>query len=272
MGSAMRIAVVIPVRDDGAALERCLAALQRQLRTADELVVVDSGSMDDSAAIALRYGARLVHPEGAGIPAATAAGLDAAHGDLLARLDADTVAPADWLARIEAAFVADPDLEAVSGAATYYGGSRLVRFLARRSLTIGYFRLIAGVLGHAPLYGSNFAIRDNLWRRVRSSVHRARADVHDDVDLSLQLPPGTRVEYDPRLTVSVSARSFLRPGGTGRQISMTVRTLRVTNRETNLLRLRLRWFLATARSGRRRRRDRRDARARRARAGRSALT
>ena len=131
MGSAMRIAVVIPVRDDGAALERCLAALQRQLRTADELVVVDSGSMDDSAAIALRYGARLVHPEGAGIPAATAAGLDAAHGDLLARLDADTVAPADWLARIEAAFVADPECNGVA--------ERFIRTLKEQLLWVEVF-------------------------------------------------------------------------------------------------------------------------------------
>lgn len=240
----MRIAVAIPVRNDADALERCLEALERQTRAADEIVVADSGSTDGSADIAARHGARVLHVEVAGIPGATAAALDAANGDVLARLDADTIPPADWIARIEWAFAADPNLDAVSGAATFYGGSRLVRFLGRLSLTVGYFRLIAGVLGHVPLYGSNFAIRSGLWHQMRLSVHRDRADVHDDVDLSLHVPPGARVRYDPDLTVAVSSRSFTRTGGTHRQIGMTAKTFLVTSRDTGLMRLRLAWFLA----------------------------
>lgn len=240
----MRIAVVIPVRNDAKALERCLGALEHQSRAADEIVVTDSESTDGSAEVAARHGARVLHVKTAGIPGSTAAALDAANGDVLARLDADTIAPVDWLARIEAAFAADPELEAVSGAATFYGGSRLVRFLGRLSLTVGYFGLIAGVLGHVPLYGSNFAIRADLWRRMRESVHRDRADVHDDVDLSLHLPPGAGVRYDPELTVAVSARAFTRSHGTRRQIGMTARTFLVTSADTGLIRLRLAWFLA----------------------------
>jgi glycosyltransferase involved in cell wall biosynthesis len=240
----MRIAVVIPVLNDANALERCLDALEHQTRAADEIVVTDSGSTDGSIEVAARHGARLIQVRAVGIPGSTAAALDAAQGDVLARLDADTIPPADWLARIEAAFAADPMLDGVSGAATFYGGSRLVRILGRMSLTVGYFRLIAGVLGHVPLYGSNFAIRSDLWRRMRESVHRDRADVHDDVDLSLQLPPGAAIRYDPNLTVAVSARSFTRSHGTRRQIGMTARTFLVTGHDTGLIRLRLAWFLA----------------------------
>lgn len=247
----MRIAVVIPVRNDAKALERCLGALEHQTRAADEIVVTDSESTDGSAEVAARHGARVLHVKVAGIPGSTAAALDAANGDVLARLDADTIPPADWLARIEAAFEADPELEAVSGAATFYGGSRLVRFLGRLSLTVGYFGLIAGVLGHAPLYGSNFAIRADLWQRIRLSVHRDRADVHDDVDISLHLPPGSRVRYDPGLTVAVSARSFTRRHGTRRQIGMTARTFLVTSQDTGLIRLRLAWFMAAHPASRR---------------------
>lgn len=241
----MRIAVAIPVRNDADALERCLVALEGQTRLADEIVVADSGSTDGSAGVATRHGARVLQVAVAGIPGATAAALDAARGDVLARLDADTIPPADWLARIETSFAADPTLDAVSGAATYYGGSRLVRGLGRLSLTVGYFRLIAAVLGHVPLYGSNFAIRSRLWQRMRVSVHRERADIHDDVDLSLHVPPGARVRYDPDLTVAVSSRSFTRAGGTRRQIGMTARTFLITSRDCGLVRLRLAWFLAT---------------------------
>lgn len=240
----MRIAVVIPVRNDAQRLADCLVALERQTRPADEIVVVDNGSTDGSAAVAAAHGARVVPARVAGIPGATATGFDHARGDVVARLDADSVPAADWLERIEAAFAADPSLAAVSGAATFYGGTPIVRFLGRLSLTLGYFRLIAGVIGHAPLYGSNFAVRTEVWRRMRGAVHRDRADVHDDLDISLQLPAGAEVRYDPGLEVAVSSRSFLRPGGTRRQIGMTARTFLVTGRERGLLRLRLTWFLA----------------------------
>lgn len=241
----MRISVVVPVLDDAEALEHCLDALARQERAADEIVVVDSGSTDGSAEVAARHGARVLHVHVAGIPGATAAGLDGADGDVLARLDADTVPPPDWLGRIEAAFAGDPALAGVSGAATFYGGPWLVRYLGRLSLTVGYFRLIAAVIGHPPLYGSNFAIRADVWRRMTGTVHRGRMDVHDDVDLSLHLPPGVKVRYDPELSVAVSSRSFLRPRGTRGQIGMTAKTFLVTHHDTGLMRLRLDWFLAT---------------------------
>ncbi|GAA2753932.1 glycosyltransferase family A protein [Amnibacterium kyonggiense] len=247
----MLLTVVIPVRDDAGPLERCLRALEQQRRRADELVVVDNGSSDGSAAVALAHGARIVTVGVRGIPGATAAGFDAARGDVIARLDADSVPPVDWLERIEAAFAADRDLAAVSGAARFYGGSAIVRSLGRLSLTVGYFRLIAALLGHVPLYGSNFAIRSAVWARTARAVLRDRADVHDDLDLSLRLPPGSAVRYDPGLSVGVSARSFVRPGGARGQIRMTATTLAAANRDPGLLRLRLRWYLATgAPSGR----------------------
>lgn len=240
----MRIAVVIPVRNDAAALDACFGALLRQRRTADEIVVVDNGSTDGSAAVAARHGALLVRAEVPGIPGATAAGLDRANGHVLVRLDADSLPAVDWLARIEAAFTAEPALAALSGAAHFYGGTPTVRFLGRLSLTLGYFRFIAAVIGHMPLYGSNLAIRADVWRRIRDTVHRDRADVHDDLDLSLQLPPGSLVRYDPDLSVEVSSRSFTRPGGTKGQIGMTARTFLVTSRDVGLVRLRLAWYLA----------------------------
>ena len=54
------ISVVIPVKDGGADLVRCLEAIARQ-RVEDEVevVVVDSGSQDDSVARAESLGARV---------------------------------------------------------------------------------------------------------------------------------------------------------------------------------------------------------------------
>ena len=52
----MRISVVVPVLDDALELAGCLAALRAQTRSPDEIVVVDNGCSDSSAAVALEAG------------------------------------------------------------------------------------------------------------------------------------------------------------------------------------------------------------------------
>src|SRR5947209_16672453 len=122
----MIVSVVIPVRDDADMLERCLLALEQQTRPPDEVVVVDNGSSDDSAGIARRHGARVIAEPSPGIAGAAASGFDHARGDLLVRIDADSLPPASWLRRIVAAFEADAALDALTGTGSFYGGSVLL--------------------------------------------------------------------------------------------------------------------------------------------------
>jgi glycosyltransferase involved in cell wall biosynthesis len=107
--------VVVPVLDDAAVLERCLRALARQELAPIEVVVVDNGSSDDSVDVARRHGAIVLHEPQPGIAAAASRGYDAARGELILRLDADSTPPADWTARMSAAFTADPGLDALTG-------------------------------------------------------------------------------------------------------------------------------------------------------------
>ncbi|WP_431220768.1 glycosyltransferase [Leifsonia xyli] len=102
------VSVVIPVLDDSAMLARCLADLAAQLRPADEIVVVDNGSADDTVAVARAAGVRVIEQRLRGIWPAAAAGYDAATGDIIARLDADSRPPADWLLHLEAELVDSP--------------------------------------------------------------------------------------------------------------------------------------------------------------------
>lgn len=221
------VSVVIPVLDDAAALERCLALLAAQSRRADEVVVVDNGSTDASARIAHDAGAHLVREPRRGIPAASAAGYDAAVGELLVRCDADTRAPADWLARIVEAFAADPQLAALTGPGRFYD----LPGAAGRALSAWYttaYRWAAGAaMAGTPLWGSNLAMRTSVWDQVRLSVHRERADVHDDLDLSFQLRPEHRVRYRRDLWVGVEGRMFHSRADAARRMRWAWRTLRL---------------------------------------------
>jgi rSAM/selenodomain-associated transferase 2 len=85
------LSVVIPVLDAADRIGPCLAAV----READELVVVDGGSTDGTAAGAARCGARvLASPPGRGVQ--LAAGAAAARGDWLLFLHADTRLAPGW--------------------------------------------------------------------------------------------------------------------------------------------------------------------------------
>ncbi len=121
-----QVSVVVPVLDDAEHLARCLDALAAQTHPVHEVVVVDNGSTDGSVEVALAAGATVLHEPVRGIARASARGYDHATGDVIARLDADSVPPSGWIAEA-VRLLATPGVVAVTGPGRPRDGGAVVR-------------------------------------------------------------------------------------------------------------------------------------------------
>lgn len=202
-----RISVVVPVRDEAPFLGLCLEALARQDVPPHEVLVIDNGSSRETALIARAAGAIVVPEEMPGLAAAAARGYDAATGDVIARLDDDSMPPMNWLREIRGAFTIDPALDAVTGRGVFADLSPARRVVASAGYHGAYYGFFGLALGQIPLHGSNFAMRRAVWEEVRGDVHRTDPGVHDDLDLTMRLGRTRRVRFEPRLAVAVSTRA-----------------------------------------------------------------
>jgi len=223
----IRISVVIPVLNDAPMLEICLRTLRAQTRPADEIIVVDNGSTDNSVQVAREAGVRVVHEHRPGITAAASAGFDAALGDVIARCDADSRLPAQWLETIERDFAAHPDAVAVTGPGRFYDLGRVASAFAQVFYMDAYFFGLRAALGNNVLFGSNCAVRSSAWRLISAAVPRDDTELHDDIDLSFRVHPSSVVVHNRGLIVGISGRPFHSLSGARRRMRRALHTLAV---------------------------------------------
>jgi glucosyl-3-phosphoglycerate synthase len=170
------VAVCIPCRDEAATIGPLVTMVRTELMErvglVDELVVVDDRSTDDTAGVAAGAGAEVVpidkihldHGEGHGKGNALWASLLASRSDVVVWVDGDlTSFEPDWIARLAAPLLDDPDVALVKAFAhrpqRMGGGGRTTELVARPLLSL-YFPELVGL--QQPLAGEYAGRRDVL--------------------------------------------------------------------------------------------------------------
>jgi len=102
-----RVSVVVCTYNGARTIRDCLEGLSRLAYPDYEVIVVDDGSTDGSAAIAREYACRLIQTENHGLSSARNTGLMAASGEIVAYLDDDACPDAHWLTYVAATFMSN---------------------------------------------------------------------------------------------------------------------------------------------------------------------
>jgi rhamnosyltransferase len=211
------ISVVIPVKNAGDDLRRCLEAIRGQgVDEEVEVVVVDSGSSDGSPEVARRYGARVteISPHEFSHGASRNLGASQARGEVLVFLSQDAVPlDSDWLSRLTGRLREDSRLAGVYGRqlANYDAVPPEVYFLDFLYGPKPRYQRAAGVVElsmDTTLFSNvNSALWRNLWERfpfVEDIV------MSEDQEWSRRLLlEGFGIAYEPRAAVRHSHRYTL---------------------------------------------------------------
>ena len=194
-----RVSVVVPARNEEAYIGRALDSLLAQDPPPDEIIVVDNASTDRTSEIARQKGARIVREERVGLHHARQAGLEAAQYEIVAQIDADTLALPGWIAAIQRGF-RDPDTVETYGPIEFYEAPAFDRWLAKWGFPI-FLRLMAA-LGHPNASGGNHAVR----RDAALAVGGYDQPYAEDLHLAKKLAQVGRVRYLPDQRVATSGR------------------------------------------------------------------
>ena len=201
------LSIVIPAYNEERHLPACLDAIAAQTVKPDEVIVVNNNSTDKTDEVAKTYKfVRLLHEPTQGRVYARNCGFNAAKGEIIGRIDADTILPPDWVEQIQAFYRDDVHFKkhAFTGGSDFYN-IRMPRLGSWITAQI-VFRLNRYILGHYILYGANMAIPKQLWLAVRNDVCH-RNDIHEDLDLSIHLHRlGYEITYKVGLHVRVKMR------------------------------------------------------------------
>lgn len=141
------ISFIVPAYNEELLIGRTLAALHRAAREtgeAYEIIVVDDGSTDATAEVAVEHGARVVRVQHRQIASTRNAGARAAAGDILMFVDADTIVTSATLgaalAALRAGAVAGGASLRLDGRIPWHG--RVLLVVVRAGMRLG--RLAAG--------------------------------------------------------------------------------------------------------------------------------
>ncbi len=195
------ISVVIPVHNSRNTLEAVLSPIKQELRSGDELIVVDDRSIDNPEEIAMRFGAEVISSSGSpGAAGARNTGARAAVSDWILFIDSDAVVPGGWREKLQQRI--KQGSQAVQ--ATYSSdaaGSRAATFYKNFYYYYTFTRRIGGdyITGCGTFF---FAVKRSVFNELNGFDDRIPGATVEDADFAARLVgAGGRILMAPEIEI-----------------------------------------------------------------------
>jgi glycosyltransferase involved in cell wall biosynthesis len=197
----MKVSVVIPVYNAqqtiGEAVAHSLAQTKGSLQV--ELIVVDDGSTDDTAAVAESAGATVIRQQNEGPAAARNRGWQSARGTFICFTDSDCIPTAGWLEKLLDGFT-DPQVGAVAGSYEIANTSSWLARWVHQEIMERHIRMPPFIRA----FGSyNVAIPRHVLQATEGFDPVYRRASGEDNDLSYRIiKKGWRIAFRPQAKVA----------------------------------------------------------------------
>ncbi len=220
----MKFSFIIPAYNEEHYIAHCLDMITTAIGGPDyaigkdadyEIIVVDNGSTDGTAAIVGRYHhIMLLREPRRGANRARETGFEASHGDLVAFLDSDTEVVPGWIARVEGEFALDPKLVCVSGPFIFYDLPIAMRILTRTFDCLSWLvYFVNRFILHttSAIQGGDAVVRSSALRKIGG--HNVDLKFYgDDADLAKRLNKIGKVVFSFRFSLRSSGRRIAKEG------------------------------------------------------------
>src|SRR5438874_1380622 len=203
-----RISVVVCTYNGARTIRDCFEGLRRLAYPDYEVIVVDDGSTDETAAIARQYDCRLIRTENRGLASARNTGLNAATGEIVAYLDDDAYPDPHWLTYLAARFLSTSHAAVGGPNLAPPGDGPIAECVARAPGGPVHVLLTDSEAEHIP--GCNMAFRKTCLEAIGGFDPQFRS-AGDDVDVCWQLQDrGLTLGFSPAAMVWHHRRNSLR--------------------------------------------------------------
>ncbi|MFH1187027.1 MAG: glycosyltransferase family A protein [Candidatus Levyibacteriota bacterium] len=196
----MKVSVVVLAYNEEKYIGKCLQSLMDQEEKPDEIIVVDNNSKDKTVEICKKFPVRIIKEKKQGIIAARNKGFNAALCDIIARCDADVIAPSDWIKKIKKNFRIN-NIAALGGPIKFYDLPVKTALFSQ-----GYSKLAKRIYKNHVLMGANMALRKSAWEKIKKELAIKDHHVHEDVDITMQIGKIGNIGFDKKMVMPTSAR------------------------------------------------------------------
>lgn len=203
------ISVIIPAFNEEKNISKTLQSLiDQKYKEKFEVILVDNNSTDKTVKVASKFlktlNLKIIIEKRRGRGNARATGVSKSNGEIVAFLDADTIATSNWLSVIEKSFEKE-NIVAVTGPWKFHDVDGATKQFMEKTQELDQlpYRVYRG---HFWLNGMNMAILKSAYKKTKGFDRKLNA--HEDIKITEELRKIGKIKYIRKMTVETSGRRY----------------------------------------------------------------